>query len=184
MAEGPKLAKTREMLQQQSQQLTKALNLGTLASSLDRGQVVVTVQSLSHIRLFAAPWAAAGQASLTFAVSWSSVKFLSSELVMPSSLSFSAEGAVDEGTVGAVVKETFSRMRCTWLQLCCSRPSKKPFEHFQKIFVKGFFLLIFGLILYIFQIYILLQSFSLLALQLEPYLLIMFVMVPDCFPLP
>ena len=43
-------------------------------------------------------------ASLTFAVSWSLVKFLSIELFMPSSLNFSAEGAVDEGTVGALVK--------------------------------------------------------------------------------
>ena len=102
---GPRLAKTREMLQKQSKQQIKALNLGRLASSLDRGQVVVTVQSLSCIRLFATPWTAAGQASLTFAVSQNLLKFMSIELIMPSNcLNFCAEGDTDEGTVGAVVK--------------------------------------------------------------------------------
>ena len=44
----------------------------------------VAVQSLSHVRLFATPWAAARQASLSFTISWSLFKLLSIELVMPS----------------------------------------------------------------------------------------------------
>ena len=41
-------------------------------------------QSLSHIRLFATPWIAARQASLSVTISWSSLKLTSIESVMPS----------------------------------------------------------------------------------------------------
>ena len=44
----------------------------------------VFVQLLSHDRLFASPWAAAQQASLSFTISLSSLKLMSSESVMPS----------------------------------------------------------------------------------------------------
>ena len=43
------------------------------------------VQSLSHVRLFASPWTAARQASLSITNSWSPPKPMSTELVMPSS---------------------------------------------------------------------------------------------------
>ena len=43
------------------------------------------VQSLSHVQLFATPWTAASQASLSFTISQSFLKFLFIELVMPSS---------------------------------------------------------------------------------------------------
>ena len=50
-----------------------------------RGKVVVvTVQSLSHVQHFETPWAAARQASLSFTISWSLLKFKSIESVMPS----------------------------------------------------------------------------------------------------
>ena len=42
------------------------------------------VQSLSCVQLFAAPWTAACQASLSFTISWSLLKLMSIELVMPS----------------------------------------------------------------------------------------------------
>ena len=42
-------------------------------------------QSLSHVRLFATPWIAACQASLSITNSRSSLKFMSIESVMPSS---------------------------------------------------------------------------------------------------
>ena len=45
--------------------------------------VVVVVQSLSHIRLLVTPWTAAHQASLSFTISWSVLKLMSLELVMP-----------------------------------------------------------------------------------------------------
>ena len=41
------------------------------------------VQSLSSVRLFATPWTAARQASLSLTVSWSLLKLLSIESVMP-----------------------------------------------------------------------------------------------------
>ena len=44
-----------------------------------------SVQSLSCVRLFAAPWIAARQASLSITNSWSSLKLMSIESVMPSS---------------------------------------------------------------------------------------------------
>ena len=44
-----------------------------------------SVQSLSHVQLFATPWIAAHQASLSITNSWSSPKLMCIKLVMPSS---------------------------------------------------------------------------------------------------
>ena len=43
---------------------------------------VAVVQLLSQAQLFVTPWAAAGQASLSFTISWSLLKFMSIESVM------------------------------------------------------------------------------------------------------
>ena len=43
-----------------------------------------SVQSLSHVQLFATPWTATCQASLSIASSWSLHKLMSIELVVPS----------------------------------------------------------------------------------------------------
>ena len=51
---------------------------------VNREQDFVVVRSLSHVRLFATPWAAARQASLSLTISWSLPKFMSIESVMPS----------------------------------------------------------------------------------------------------
>ena len=48
--------------------------------------VVVISQSLSCVQLFATPWAAACQASLPFTISWSLLKLMSIESLMPSDL--------------------------------------------------------------------------------------------------
>ena len=45
---------------------------------------VVIVQALSRVRLFATPWTAACQASLSITNSWSLLKLTSIESVMPS----------------------------------------------------------------------------------------------------
>ena len=45
---------------------------------------VVVVQLLSHVQLFATPWTAACQASLSFTISWGLLKLKSIESVMPS----------------------------------------------------------------------------------------------------
>ena len=47
-------------------------------------QTAFVVQWLSHVWLFATPWTMTRQASLTFTISWSLLKLMSSELVMPS----------------------------------------------------------------------------------------------------
>ena len=44
-----------------------------------------SVQSVSHVRLFATPWITARQASLSITNSWSSLRLTSIESVMPSS---------------------------------------------------------------------------------------------------
>ena len=44
-----------------------------------------SVQSLNHVQLFATPWIAARQSSLSITNSWSSPKLMSIESVMPSS---------------------------------------------------------------------------------------------------
>ena len=44
----------------------------------------ISVQSLSHVQLFATPWTAARQASLSITNSWSLLKLMSIESVMPS----------------------------------------------------------------------------------------------------
>ena len=43
----------------------------------------IVVQLLSCVQLFVTPWSAACQASLSFTISWSSLKLMSSESVMP-----------------------------------------------------------------------------------------------------
>ena len=48
------------------------------------GKWVVVVQSLSHFRLFATPWTAAHQSSLSFTNSQSALRLTSVELVLPS----------------------------------------------------------------------------------------------------
>ena len=48
------------------------------------GEGIVVVQSLSCVRLFLTPWTAARQTSLSFTISWSLLKFMSIESVMPS----------------------------------------------------------------------------------------------------
>ena len=46
--------------------------------------VIIVVQSLSHVRLFATPWTAACQPFRYFTISWSLLKLMSIELVTPS----------------------------------------------------------------------------------------------------
>ena len=45
---------------------------------------VAVVQLLSHVQLFVTPWTAALQSSLSFIISWSLLKLMSIESVMPS----------------------------------------------------------------------------------------------------
>jgi len=46
--------------------------------------VVAIVELLSHIRCFVIPWTVSRQATLPFTISWSLLKLMSIELVMPS----------------------------------------------------------------------------------------------------
>ena len=59
------------------QRITSSLKMGFVV-------IVVVVQWLSHVRLFVTLRTAAEQASLTFTISWSLLKLISIELMMPS----------------------------------------------------------------------------------------------------
>ena len=51
---------------------------------IDKDVFVLLTKSLSHIQLFATPWTAARQAPLSFAISWSLLKLMSIESMIPS----------------------------------------------------------------------------------------------------
>ena len=51
---------------------------------MPEGKIVVIVQSLIRVQLFATPWTAACRASLSFTISWSLLRLMSIESVMPS----------------------------------------------------------------------------------------------------
>ena len=57
---------------------------GGLKSAMEKYLYHFTIQSPSHVRLFATPWTAAHQASLPLIISQSLPKFMSIPLVMPS----------------------------------------------------------------------------------------------------
>ena len=69
---------------QQYPHVNPGSNLG-FPSSQSRGVQFSSVQSLSRVQLFATPWTAARQASLSITNSQSLLKFMSIKLVMPSS---------------------------------------------------------------------------------------------------
>ena len=56
----------------------------SLSSTINSSVQFSSVQSLNSVRLFATPWTAAHQASLSITSSWSLLKFISIESVMPS----------------------------------------------------------------------------------------------------
>ena len=57
------------------------------ASNAGNVLVLAAVESLYHVQLFATPGSAAHQASLSFTISQSLLRFMSIELVMPNSSS-------------------------------------------------------------------------------------------------
>ena len=67
------------------------LQINDYVDTFERGRITLhsvqfsSVQSLSRVRLFVTPWTAAHQASLSITNSWSLLKLMSIEVVMPSS---------------------------------------------------------------------------------------------------
>ena len=59
------------------------MNLNFMSELLGSPYVVVVVQLLSRVCLFVTPWTKALQTSLPITISWSLLKLMSSELVMP-----------------------------------------------------------------------------------------------------
>jgi len=54
-----------------------------MTEQLSLGLEVSSSIELSHVQLFATPWTTVHQAFLSFTVSWSLLKFMSIELVVP-----------------------------------------------------------------------------------------------------
>ena len=59
------------------------LNLSLIWAITQPPKGVLVVQTLGHVWLFETPWTAACQASLSFTISWSLLKLISFESVMP-----------------------------------------------------------------------------------------------------
>ena len=70
---------------QESSRKTSISALLTMPKPLTVWITISSVQSLSRVRLFATPWIEARQASLSISNSWSSLKLMPIESVMPSS---------------------------------------------------------------------------------------------------
>uniref|UniRef100_A0AC11CXC6 Uncharacterized protein n=1 Tax=Ovis aries TaxID=9940 RepID=A0AC11CXC6_SHEEP len=62
------------------------MSFKTVIFNFDPSVQFSSVQLLSHVQFFATPWTAAYQASLTITNSWSLLKLMSIESVMPSNL--------------------------------------------------------------------------------------------------
>ena len=54
----------------------------TITPPKSQRDYIVAVQSFGRVRLFATPWTAARQASLSFTISWNLLKLMSIESVM------------------------------------------------------------------------------------------------------
>ena len=64
---------------------TEMTNLDLQFLQVDKDSIIIViVQSLSWVRLFVTPWTAAHQASLSFTISWSLLRLVPIELMMPS----------------------------------------------------------------------------------------------------
>ena len=73
---------------------------------------IVVVQSLSHVWLFATPWTAARQASLSFTISCSNSCPLSQWCYPTISISAFPFSSCPQGTGHIVVKNIYTRVRC------------------------------------------------------------------------
>ena len=105
---------------------------------------VVVVQLLSCVQLFATSWTAARQASLSSTISWSLLRFMSIELMMPSNhcilrgpvllcvCTKSLQScptfcdSIDCSLPGSSVNEIFQERILEWVVISCSRESFQP----------------------------------------------------------
>ena len=81
-------------------------------------ELIVVVQSVSHVLLFVTPWTAAGEASLS-SVFLSLLKFMSIELVLPSyHISLSCPLLLPSVFPSVRVFSSESALRIRWLEAC------------------------------------------------------------------
>ena len=82
--EDAKAGRTLSLSVNRGRAAVETLSSEVTAHTLDGVRSCCLVQSLSHVPLFVTPWTAAGQASLCFTISWSLLRLMSIESVMPS----------------------------------------------------------------------------------------------------
>ena len=86
-----------------------------------------SVQSLSCVWLFAAPWPAAHQASLSITNSWALLKLMSNELVMPSNHLILCHSLLPSSVFPSIrVFSNESALRIRWPKYCCFSFSISP----------------------------------------------------------
>ena len=88
----------------------------------------LVVQLLSRVRFFATPWTAAHQASLSFTISWSLLKLMSTELVMPSNHLILCHRLLLLPSIFPSIKVFSSELalRIRWLKYCSFSFSISP----------------------------------------------------------
>ena len=80
----PSLGTRSHMWQLRVHMSQQMILLATTKTQCKKRKTISSVQSLSHIQLFVNPWTVAPQSSLSITNSWSLLKLMSIELVMPS----------------------------------------------------------------------------------------------------
>ena len=94
-----------------------------------------SVQSLSHVLLFVTPWTAACQATLSIINSWSLLKLMSTELVMPSNHLILCHPLLLPSSIfpSIRVSSNESVLRIRWPKYWCFSFSISPSSEYSKL---------------------------------------------------
>ena len=104
---------------------------GSLAYLQRLRLTVSVVQSLSRVRLFATPWTTAHQASLSFTISQSLLKLMSTESVMPSNQLILCCPLLLLPSISPSIRVFFSdlALHITWPKYCGYHWQNEPGTH-------------------------------------------------------
>ena len=88
---------------------------------------ISSVQSLSRVRLFATLWTAARQTSLSFTISWSLLKLMSFELMIPSNYLILCHPLLRPSSFPSIrVFSSESLLHTRWHTLCLKSKAVEP----------------------------------------------------------
>ena len=93
-----------------------------------------SVQSLSRVQLFATPWTAARQASLSITNSWSLLKLMSIQLVMPSSHLILCRPLLPPSIFPSIrIFSNESVLRIRWAKYCSFSSNINPSNEYSEL---------------------------------------------------